>query len=142
MRERRGGETMLGREEILEQAFAARGHAYAPYSGFAVGACVKTKDGRYFLGANVENAAYGSTNCAERNAVFAAYSNGVRKEDIEALAIVTKADRVTTPCGACRQVLSELLDADTPIYLSNGRETRETNIRRLLPYAFGSESMS
>ena len=69
-------------KEILELAFKAMDNAYAPYSNFHVGACVSCKDGSYFLGANIENASYGATNCGERSAVFAAYSNGYRKDDI------------------------------------------------------------
>lgn len=125
----------------MEKAFLALENAYAPYSGFRVGACVKTRDGNYILGANIENAAYGSTNCAERSAVFAAYSLGYRREDIEGLAVVTRAGRLTTPCGACRQVLSELLGPKTPILLSNGKETAETNMAKLLPDSFGAKDL-
>ena len=106
--------------EILDKAFSAMNNAYAPYSNYYVGACVKTKDGKYFIGANVENASYGLTNCAERNAIFQTYSQGYRKEDIEAIAIVSRGKTLATPCGACRQVLVELLNGNTPILLSNG----------------------
>lgn len=126
---------------LIEKAFEARENAYAPYSGFQVGACIRTRDGQFILGANIENAAYGSTNCAERSAVFSAYSQGYRRDEIEALAIVTKTEKITTPCGACRQVLSELLDWDTPILLSNGTETIVTNIAKLLPDSFGSADL-
>lgn len=105
--------------DILERAFSAMDNAYAPYSNYHVGACVKTKDGKYFIGANVENASYGLTNCAERNAIFQVYSQGYRKEDVEAIAIVSSGKTLATPCGACRQVLVELLNRDTPIVLSN-----------------------
>ncbi len=76
-------------EDILNVAFDAMKKAYAPYSNYHVGACVKTKDGKLIPGVNIENASYGLTNCAERSAVFAAYSLGYRKTDIEALAIVS-----------------------------------------------------
>lgn len=132
---------MTEQEKLIEKAFLALEHAYAPYSGFQVGACIQTKDGNYILGANIENAAYGSTNCAERSAVFAAYSMGYRKEDLQALAVVTKAKQITTPCGACRQVLSELLNADTPIYLSNGTSVVETNLKELFPAGFGADDL-
>ena len=69
--------------KIIEEAFMAMANAYAPYSDFKVGACIKTKDGKYFYGANIENASFGLTNCAERSACFSAYSGGYRKEDIE-----------------------------------------------------------
>ena len=125
----------------IQKAYEARENAYAPYSGFQVGACIKTTDGTYIPGANIENAAYGSTNCAERSAIFSAYSKGYRKEDIEMMAVVTKARQATTPCGACRQVLSELLEPQTPIFLSNGEETVETNILELFPCAFGAADL-
>lgn len=129
-------------ELLIEKAFEAREHAYAPYSRFKVGACILTSDGSFIPGANIENAAYGSTNCAERSAVFSAYSQGYRKEDIQALVIVTEADRLTTPCGACRQVLSELLKPDTPILLSNHKVTKKTTIAWLMPEAFGAEDLN
>jgi cytidine deaminase len=128
-------------KDILDKANIAMGNAYAPYSNYHVGACVKCSDGSYFLGANVENASYGATNCGERNAVFAAYSNGYRKDDIVELAIVTDGGRVGAPCGICRQVLSELINQDTPIVLSNGKETIVKTIAELLPMQFGSEDL-
>ena len=131
----------MSKEELVKKAFEAMDNAYAPYSNYHVGACVLCKDGTTFLGANIENASYGATNCGERSAVFAAYSNGYRKKDIEALAIVSDGKKVGTPCGICRQVLSELLEPDTPIILSNGIETRETNIGELLPESFGAEDL-
>lgn len=127
--------------KTIEKAFEVAENAYAPYSNFKVGACIKTKDGKYFVGANIENASYGLTNCAERSACFAAYSTGYRKEDIEMLAVVTDTEKLTTPCGACRQVLSELLCEDTPIVLSNRKETIVTNIKELLPAMFGAEDL-
>ncbi|MBQ4252869.1 MAG: cytidine deaminase [Erysipelotrichaceae bacterium] len=126
---------------ILEHAFKAMNNAYAPYSNYHVGACIATRDGNYFYGANIENASYGATNCGERSAVFAAYSNGYRRDDIEKLAIVSDGDTIATPCGICRQVLSELLKPDTPIILSNGKQTMVTNMRELLPYSFGPEDL-
>ena len=79
---------------------------------------------------------FGATNCAERSAIYSAYSNGYRKEDIQALAIVSDGYRIAAPCGICRQVLSELIGQDTPIYLSNGKEELETTIAELLPMQF------
>ena len=128
-------------QEILDVAFDAMKHAYAPYSRYHVGACVKTKDGTLIPGANIENASFGLTNCAERSAVFAAYSLGYRKEDIEAIAIVSDGEKLAAPCGACRQVLVELLQQNTPIILSNGRESKLTNIAELLPMSFTSEDV-
>ena len=128
-------------QEIIDLAFKARENAYAPYSNFKVGACILCKDGTTFLGANIENASFGATNCAERSAVFAAYSNGYRRGDFEALAIVTDADNITAPCGICRQVLNELIGKDLPVILSNGRQTIETNIGELLPMSFDREEV-
>ena len=128
-------------KEILIKAYEARENAYAPYSNYRVGACVKLADGEFIPGANVENAAYGSSMCAERNAVYGAYSRGYRKEDIEELAIVSEGRTLVTPCGACRQVLAELLDPDTPIYLMSDGVAKTTSIRELLPWAFGADSL-
>ena len=128
-------------EKLLEKAFEAMNNAYAPYSNYHVGACVLTKDDKYFLGANIENASYGATNCGERTAIFNCYANGYRKDDIKAIAIVTDGKRIGAPCGICRQVLSELLNEDTPIILSNGKETLTTNIKELLPFSFSSEDL-
>lgn len=128
-------------EELLNKAFEAMANAYAPYSDYHVGACVLCKDGRTFLGANIENASFGATNCAERTAIFATYANGYRKDDIEALAIVSDGKRVAAPCGICRQVLSELLNQDTPIILSNGKDRVDTNIKELLPMQFNGDDL-
>lgn len=131
----------MNKELLLSKAFGAMKNAYAPYSNYHVGACVLTKDGTTFLGANIENASFGATNCGERSAIFAAYSNGYRREDIEAIAIVTDGHRIGAPCGICRQVLSELLEADCPILLSNGKETIEKTIDELLPMRFTKEDV-
>ncbi|MBQ6479266.1 MAG: cytidine deaminase [Erysipelotrichaceae bacterium] len=128
-------------EELVKEAFIAMNNAYAPYSHYHVGACVLCKDGKTFYGANIENASYGATNCGERSAVFGAYSYGYRKDDIEAIAIVSDGKRIGTPCGICRQVLSELLNQDTPIILSNGKETVEKTIAELLPMQFGTDDL-
>lgn len=132
----------MEQKEILELAFKAMDNAYAPYSNYHVGACVACKDGKYFLGANIENASYGATICGERNAIYAAYSNGYRKDDIEAIAIVTDGGRVGAPCGVCRQVLSELIHQDTPIILSNGQEVIVKTIAELLPMQFNAEDLA
>jgi cytidine deaminase len=126
---------------LLDKAFEAMDNAYAPYSNYHVGACVKTKDGQYFMGANIENASFGATNCGERSAIFACYSQGYRKEDIDGIAIVTDGVTLGTPCGICRQVLSELLDEDTPIYLSNKVDEMTTSMKELLPFAFGKKDL-
>jgi homotetrameric cytidine deaminase len=117
----------------------ARKHAYAPYSKFTVGAAIETTDGRRFTGANVENASYGLSMCAERTAAFAAVLAGAR---IAAVA-VSGPDGVTTPpCGACRQVLAEFAAPDAP--LSYGRADGgwiDTTIGDLLPAAFDPNAL-
>ena len=131
----------MSHEELVQEAFKAMKNAYAPYSNYHVGACVLCKDGKYFYGANIENASFGATNCAERSAIFATYSNGYRKQDIEALCIVSDGDRIAAPCGICRQVLCELLEHKTPIILTNGKDYMETNIDELLPMQFNEEDV-
>ena len=123
-------------DKLVKEAFEAMNNAYAPYSNYHVGACVLCSDGKTFKGANIENASFGATNCAERSAIFSAYSNGYRKDTIVAIAIVSDGDRLAAPCGICRQVLNELIDKDTPIILSNGKDYKETNIDELLPMSF------
>ena len=123
--------------DLLDLARSARAHAHAPYSGFAVGAAVLTRDGRHFLGCNVENAAYGLCNCAERTALFAAVAAGCKPGDFAALAVVADTPEPVSPCGACRQVMSELCAADMPVILGNlGATSHETSVAALLPGAF------
>lgn len=128
-------------QKLLDEAFIAMNNAYAPYSNYFVGACVLCKDGKMFKGANIENASYGATNCGERSAIFSAYSNGYKKDDIEAIAIVTSGKKLGFPCGICRQVLGELLNKETPIILSNKVETLEISMSKLLPFGFTSEDL-
>lgn len=131
----------MNQNELLKLAFKAMDNAYAPYSHYHVGAAVLTKDGKTFIGANIENASYGATNCGERSAIFSAYSHGYRKNDIEAIAIVTNGHRIGAPCGICRQVLSELIDEHCPIFLSNGKETLTKTVAELLPMRFTQEDL-
>lgn len=131
----------MNKEKLVELAFAASERAYAPYSHFSVGACVELEDGHYVQGCNIENAAYGSTMCAERNAIYGAYCQGYRKEDIVALAIAANCSPLISPCGACRQVISELVGLDVPIYLANKDIIEKHTIRELLPMLFIGESL-
>ncbi|MGB4984696.1 MAG: cytidine deaminase [Erysipelotrichaceae bacterium] len=132
---------MINEKELIALAFKAKENTYSPYSHFPVGACVLCKDGSTFMGANIENASFGLTNCAERSALFAAYSAGYRKGDIESIAIVSDAKNLSAPCGACRQVLNELLSKNTPIYISNGKESVTKTIDDLLPMSFGPDDL-
>ncbi|MBR2759690.1 MAG: cytidine deaminase [Solobacterium sp.] len=132
---------MLTKEELIQEAFKGLRFAYAPYSGYPVGAAVLAKDGRVFLGCNIENASYPAGNCGERTALYHAYAHGLRKDDIAALAIVTNGNTVAGPCGICRQVMLELMNADTPIYLANRSDQIETCIKELMPLSFTAEDL-
>lgn len=126
-------------EKLARLALQAREKAYAPYSGFRVGAAVLCDSGEIYTGANVENASYGLTNCAERSAVFAAVSAGERR--IVSVAIAGGKDgetAYTMPCGACRQVLSEFASKDCTVLLVQGETDYQTHaLSALLPHAFG-----
>jgi cytidine deaminase len=121
-------------EALRDLATKTRANAHAPYSGFAVGAAVRADDGRVFVGVNVENASYGLTACAERNALSAAVAAGARR--FVALAVVGPESEPPAPCGACRQVLSEFPPAfEVRSYGTGGAVMRETTAT-LLPRAF------
>jgi cytidine deaminase len=126
------------RTALIQAAIAVRRRAYVPYSSYAVGAALLVEDGTIITGVNVENASYGLTICAERTAVTKAISEGHRK--ILAVAVVT--DNAGSPCGACRQVLTEFA-GDVPVYLvdavGNGRDT---TLYTLLPDHFGPEHLT
>ena len=126
------------REQLIAAALAARRWAYAPYSNYRVGAAVLTDSGRIYDGVNVENAAYPTSMCAERVAVFKAVSEGERQ--FAALAVVTT--NGGTPCGACRQVLSEF-GVETVVWIANdeGELIEETRVGDLLPGAFGPNDL-
>lgn len=125
--------------ELVAAAAAAAPQAYAPYSGFRVGAALRAEDGRIYAGANVENASYGLTLCAERVAAAAAAAQGRRR--IHAVAVWTEAEPPATPCGACRQFLLEFCPRpeQVEIVLAGPRSTREHTLAELLPHAFRFE---
>ncbi|PKK99365.1 MAG: cytidine deaminase [Tenericutes bacterium HGW-Tenericutes-2] len=121
----------------INEALLARSKAYTPYSNFKVGAAILLKDGTYIHGANVENASFGLSNCAERSALFSLYSQGYKKEDIVSITIIANDHTPVSPCGACRQVMHELMPKNTKVYLANTKgEIKETTTDELLPYAF------
>lgn len=124
-------------EALTAAAREASAHAYAPYSRFHVGAAVLADDGRVFTAANVENASYGLTSCAERNAIFAAVSAGVRQ--IVAVAIHTPTAKPVPPCGACRQVIHEFGPHATVVSCCDGNQIRSWSLGELLPSAFGPD---
>ena len=132
----------MTKEQLIEKAKEARELSYSPYSHFAVGAAVETKDGQVFLGANIENSSYPLCMCAERNALYNAYMHGYKKEDLKALALCAATDEPCSPCGACRQVISEIFPADAPIYMTNLKgDVQETNAKELLPFAFSADAL-
>ena len=129
---------------MIKMALEARKNSYSPYSHFQVGACLLTKEGRLYTGCNIENAAYGPTNCAERTAFFKAVSEGER--DFAGIAIVgdkegTVVDNSAFPCGVCRQVMTEFTDPETFVILvaKSEKDYLETTLAALLPNAFGPE---
>ncbi|MBR2321847.1 MAG: cytidine deaminase [Clostridia bacterium] len=129
--------------ELLECAVDARKMAYAPYSGFRVGAALVGKSGKIYKGCNVENAAYSPTNCAERTAIFKAVSEGER--EFTAIAIVggmeeTIAD-FCAPCGVCRQVLAEFCDPDFRVVLGTPEKPQVFAFKDILPYGFGKNDL-
>lgn len=129
-------------KELIKKAVDARKLSYSPYSHFAVGAAVLCKDGSVFVGANIENSSYPLCMCAERNALYNAYLNGKKKADFVAMALSADTDEPCSPCGACRQVLSELFPKDAPIYMSNLKgDVQETNVEELLPFAFSEDAL-
>ncbi len=129
-------------EKLCELAIEAMGHAYAPYSGFQVGAALLCADGTVYQGCNIENAAYGPTNCAERTAIFKAVYDGHR--DFAAIAVCGGKDGVITgafpPCGVCRQVMREFCDDAFQIYLVRENGNFDTvTLAQLLPYSFSAK---
>ncbi|WP_314585040.1 cytidine deaminase [Paenibacillus terrigena] len=128
--------------KLLEQAAFARLQAYAPYSKFQVGAALLDSQGNIHLGCNVENAAYGPTNCAERTALFRAIADGHQPGSFQAIAVIGDTDTPITPCGVCRQVLVELCGREMPVFMGNIKgDWTQTTVGDLLPGAFDSRSL-
>ncbi len=126
------------KDRIIDRALKIRSNAYAPYSHYKVGASLLTKSGEIFDGVNVENAGYSTTICAERNAVFQAVAHG----DTDFVAIAVASDNGGSPCGSCRQVLSEFgADIEVITLNSDGNVVLETTVRELLPDAFGPQHL-
>lgn len=124
------------RERLVAAAREAAARAYCPYSNYPVGAAVLVPDGQMYTGCNVENAAFGLTNCAERTAIFKAVSAGYRH--LAALAIAGGTARPAAPCGACRQVMAEFGEPSLPVFLARlkGGGVRKTTLGALLPLTF------
>jgi cytidine deaminase len=128
---------MVDEKRMIEQAIYVREKAYTPYSGFKVGAALLSQDGQVHLGCNVENAAYGPTNCAERTALFRAIADGCMPLTFKAIAVVGETDHPITPCGTCRQVLAELCAPEMPVIMANlSGKVQIKTVAELLPGAF------
>jgi cytidine deaminase len=134
----------MNNSELIDLAFQARARAYVPYSKFAVGAALLDFENRVWLGCNIENAAYGPTNCAERTAIFKAVSEGVTQ--FQSIAIVggpqsqTRPETLCPPCGVCRQVLREFVNPDSFTLLFPGEQTY--TLEQLLPHSFGPKDLT
>jgi cytidine deaminase len=130
---------MIDRGALIAAARTARGRAYAPFSHFQVGSAVQAKSGRVFSGCNIENASYGLTLCAERVAIFKALSEGER--GFEAVAVVTDTEKLTPPCGACRQIIWEFC-GDAEVVLANLAGRIEIyRMAALLPKPFDASNL-
>ena len=133
----------MNHQELYTLADTARQRSYAPYSHFTVGAALLTKAGKVYLGCNVENAAYGAVNCAERTAFFTAVCEGER--DFAAIAIAggRQGERGGTcaPCGICRQAMAEFCEADFEIVLADGDSVRAYRLDELLPLSFSKDDL-
>lgn len=128
------------KNEWLTEVEEAQTRAYTPYSHFNVGALLITEEDEYIYGANIENAAYPATICAERTALVSAYANDMKS--FKALVVVTDSPEPSSPCGVCRQVMKELCDDEMPVYLTakNGDVVKRT-VDDLLPLGFSGKDM-
>ena len=121
-------------EKLLE-------NAYCPYSNYPVACIITTNDDKEFYGVNVENASYGSTICAERNAILNAITNGYKKGSFKEIHIMNKSDKIAFPCFNCRQVLIEFMSADTLVYLYSNKEIRTYTLGDLTPNPFTEHNL-
>lgn len=122
-------------KKLLKKAIDVRNNAYTPYSNFKVGALVIDENNNEYVGVNVENGSFGLTNCAERTAIFSGITSGMKK--INVLVVVANTTEPVSPCGACRQVMSEFSDEKTIIILGNtNMDYKVMDINEILPYRF------
>lgn len=115
--------------------------SYAPYSNYKVAAAVITNDGKVFGGVNVENASYGATICAERNAISNAVAKGYRKGDLKELYVMVESAKLAFPCFLCRQTISEFFDMDDDLILMNKNETKKYKMGEIIVHPFTSEDL-
>jgi cytidine deaminase len=127
------------KDRLVQAATEAQGNAYAPYSSFRVGAALQADDGRIFIGANVENASYGLTNCAERVALGSGVAAGARR--FERLVVVSDGSPPSAPCGACRQALAEM-GSDLLVEAVGPEGSRRWKLAELLPDPFGAADLA
>ncbi|WP_373893739.1 cytidine deaminase [Virgibacillus sp. CBA3643] len=131
---------MTNKENLIAEAKKAREKAYTPYSKFSVGAAIKTKSGKVYTGCNIEIAALSVSCCAERVAIFRAIADGER--DFSELAVTGDTSKPISPCGSCRQVMSEFFDTSANMYLTNlNHDTKTMKINELLPFSFQPEDL-
>jgi cytidine deaminase len=134
------GKVVLNIENLISEAKLAREYAYVPYSNFKVGAALLAENGTIYRGCNIENAAYSMCNCAERTALFKAYSEGVTQ--FKRLAVIADTEGPVAPCGACRQVISELCDPEMEVVLANMKgDLQQLKVKDLLPGAFSPKDL-
>ncbi|ARD49559.1 cytidine deaminase [Sporosarcina sp. P37] len=127
-------------EQLVNEAKQAMKTAYVPYSKFPVGAALETQDGKIYRGCNIENSAYGLSNCAERTAIFKAVSEGI--QTFKSITVIGDTEGPISPCGSCRQVIAEFCAPDMPVYLTNIKgDVQETTVEQLLPGAFSKEDL-
>ncbi len=124
---------------LIKEARIAMENSYSPYSKFAVGAALLTKDGTIYRGCNVENASYGASNCAERTALFTAIANG--EKEFEAIAVVGSSGDFTYPCGICRQVIAEFMPEGKLIFSNNENQYKEYTLDEILPHSFTKKDL-
>lgn len=123
------------KEQLIQEANEAREKAYVPYSHFKVGAALYTKSGKIYHGCNIENSSFSLSCCAERTAIFKAVSEG--ETEFTALAVIADTEEPVSPCGACRQVMSEFFSDDVAVYLANrSGKVQTTSVSELLPFGF------
>ncbi len=129
-------------EKLFNAAKSANDNSYAIFSKFKVSAAVLLNDGTIYTGVNIENSSYPLSMCAERTCLFKAYSEGVRKDDIKELLIYHPGcDVIPYPCGACRQVMSDLMNHDSKVTVANDKNYEEYTVGTLLPHSFTPESL-
>lgn len=129
----------MDRDKLIEKAIEAKNFSYSPYSKFRVGAALLTDNNEIITGCNVENASYGLTICAERTAIFKAYSEGKRR--FKAIAISSDDKNFCPPCGACRQIIWELCGDIDVILIDGNRNTKTFKASDFLPFPFGDENL-